>query len=170
LKIEIPDEYFSEEELKNTPKRFEEFIEDWMEDDFEFKTFENPDYDEIISLKDVKFYSLCSHHLLPFFGEIHVGYIPDEKIAGLSKLARAVDKVTHRPHVQEQLTEELVDFLEENLEPKGTMVIVEAEHLCMSMRGIKKPGHRTVTSAIRGVFANPPAGKNPREEFLRLIR
>ena len=103
--------------------------------------------------KDITFYSVCEHHLLPFYGKAHVAYIPDGKVAGLSKLARTVEVFARRPQIQENMTAEIADAIEKYLEPKGVMVFIEAEHMCMSMRGVQKPGTKTVTSVVRGAFA-----------------
>lgn len=167
MKLEIPDKCFNDEELKNTPKRHERFLKEWLEgsNDFNFTTFDNCGVNNMIIVKDITFYSLCSHHLLPFFGSVEVGYIPNEKICGLSKIARVVDKISHKPQLQERMTEEIADFLFKNLNPKGVIVIVSGEHLCMSMRGIKKPGHKTITSSVRGCFND----LNVKEEFFQLI-
>jgi GTP cyclohydrolase IA len=110
------------------------------------------DYDELILVRDIEVYSTCEHHLVPFFGFAHVGYIPNEKgqITGLSKLARLVDVYARRPQVQERMTSQIADALMTVLEPRGVLVVIEAEHLCMSMRGVRKPGAKTVTSAVRG--------------------
>ena len=110
------------------------------------------DYDELILVRDIEVYSTCEHHLVPFFGFAHVGYIPNEKgqITGLSKLARLVDLYARRPQVQERMTSQIADALMGVLEPRGALVVIEAEHLCMSMRGVRKPGAKTVTSAVRG--------------------
>jgi GTP cyclohydrolase IA len=110
------------------------------------------DYDELILVRDIEVYSTCEHHLVPFFGFAHVGYIPNEKgqITGLSKLARLVDVYARRPQVQERMTSQIADALMAVLEPRGALVVIEAEHLCMSMRGVRKPGAKTVTSAVRG--------------------
>jgi GTP cyclohydrolase I len=110
------------------------------------------DHDELILVRDIELYSICEHHLVPFFGYAHVGYIPNEKgqITGLSKLARLVDVYAHRPQVQERMTSQIADALMTVLEPRGALVVIEAEHLCMSMRGVRKPGAKTVTSAVRG--------------------
>jgi GTP cyclohydrolase I len=112
------------------------------------------DHDELILVRDIELYSTCEHHLVPFFGFAHVGYIPNEKgqITGLSKLARLVDVYSHRPQVQERMTSQIADALMEVLEPRGALVVIEAEHLCMSMRGVRKPGAKTVTSAVRGIM------------------
>ena len=111
-------------------------------------------HDEMVLVKDIELWSLCEHHLVPFFGRAHVGYIPNEKgeITGLSKLARLVDLFAKRPQVQERLTTQIADALEEVLSPRGVIVVIQAEHLCMSMRGVRKPGAKTVTSAVRGLF------------------
>jgi GTP cyclohydrolase I len=110
------------------------------------------DHDELILVRDIEVYSTCEHHLAPFFGFAHVGYIPNEKgqITGLSKLARLVDVYARRPQVQERMTSQIADALMTVLEPRGALVVIEAEHLCMSMRGVRKPGAKTVTSAVRG--------------------
>lgn len=109
-------------------------------------------HDELILVRDIEVYSTCEHHLVPFFGFAHVGYIPNEKgqITGLSKLARLVDVYARRPQVQERMTSQIADALMNVLEPRGALVVIEAEHLCMSMRGVRKPGAKTVTSAVRG--------------------
>lgn len=110
-------------------------------------------HEEMILLKDIPFYSMCEHHLLPFYGKAHVAYIPEGgRIVGLSKLIRVTDVIARRPQLQERLTSNVADIIMEELKPKGVAVVVEAEHLCMSIRGIKKPGAITVTSAVRGVF------------------
>ncbi len=112
------------------------------------------DHEEMVLVRDIELYSTCEHHLVPFFGLAHVGYIPNEKgqITGLSKLARLVDVYARRPQVQERMTSQIADAMMEILEPRGVIVIIEAEHLCMSMRGVRKPGAKTVTSAVRGSF------------------
>lgn len=131
------------------------------------KTFE-VDHDEVIVVRDITFYSICEHHLVPFFGKAHVGYLPKKggRITGLSKLARLVDGYAKRPQVQERLTGQIADAIEEKLDPQGVAVVLEAEHMCMSMRGIKKPGSRTVTSSMRGIFRESASS---RAEVLRLI-
>lgn len=124
-------------------------------------------YDEMVAVRDIEFYSLCEHHLLPFFGRAHLAYIPDGRIVGLSKLPRLVDLFSHRLQVQERLTTEIADALEEVLRPKGVAVVVEASHLCMMMRGVEKQGTQTVTSAMRGIFKADPRTRN---EFLDLVK
>ncbi|ANE48677.1 GTP cyclohydrolase [Paenibacillus swuensis] len=124
-------------------------------------------HEELVIVKDIVYYSQCEHHMAPFFGKAHIGYIPSGKIAGLSKLARLVEAVTRRLQVQERITSEIADIMDEVLQPHGVMVVVEGEHLCMCARGVKKPGSRTMTSAVRGLFRTDPAA---RSEFLSLIR
>jgi GTP cyclohydrolase I len=126
-------------------------------------------HDEMIMVRDIDVESLCEHHLLPFSGKAHVAYVPnrDGRITGLSKLARLVDVLAKRPQVQERLTTQIADVLERTLNPRGVFVVIEAEHLCMSMRGVKKPGSITVTSAVRGVFRSDP---RTRAEAMGLIR
>jgi len=125
-------------------------------------------HDEMVLVRDIPLYSLCEHHLIPFLGKAHVAYIPgkDGRITGLSKIARLVEGYSRRPQVQEKLTVQIADAMEQTLEPRGVMVIIEAEHLCMSMRGIQKAGSTTVTSAVRGLFRQNVA---TREEAMRLI-
>lgn len=116
-------------------------------------------HDELVLIKDIPFASMCEHHFVPFIGRAHVGYIPNEQgqVTGLSKLARLVDLVAKRPNLQERITSEVADTLERVLAPRGVIVIIEAEHLCMSMRGVRKPGSVTVTSAVRGIMRDDPA-------------
>jgi GTP cyclohydrolase IA len=117
---------------------------------------EGADFDEMIMVRDIPLYSMCEHHLIPFNGKAHVAYIPNksQQITGLSKIARVVDMLAKRPQVQERLTTEIAEAIERALSPRGVFVVIEAEHLCMTMRGIKKPGAVTVTSAVRGLFRN----------------
>jgi GTP cyclohydrolase I len=124
---------------------------------------------EMVVLKDIPFYSMCEHHLLPFYGVAHVGYIPNEegRIVGISKLARVVETIARRPQVQERMTTEIADTILEGIKADGVAVVVQAEHLCMIMRGIKKPGSNVITSAIRGSFHSNPAS---RAEFFSLIQ
>ena len=124
---------------------------------------------EMVVLKDIPFYSMCEHHLLPFFGVAHVGYIPNDegRIVGISKLARVVETIARRPQVQERMTTDIADAIAEGIKAVGVAVVVQAEHLCMVMRGIKKPGSNVITSAIRGSFHSNPAS---RAEFFSLIQ
>jgi GTP cyclohydrolase IA len=117
---------------------------------------EGADFDEMIMVRDIPLYSMCEHHLIPFSGKAHVSYIPNksQQITGLSKIARVVDTLAKKPQVQERLTTEIAEAIEQALSPRGVFVVIEAEHLCMTMRGIKKPGAVTVTSAVRGLFRN----------------
>jgi len=123
-------------------------------------------YDEIVLVRDIAFNSVCEHHLLPFMGQAHIGYLPDGRVLGLSKLARVVETLSHRPQVQERLTEEIATLLEEELGAKGVAVVVEATHTCMTIRGVRKPGSLCVTSAMKGVFR---ANVSSRAEVMSLI-
>ncbi len=127
------------------------------------------DHDEMVMVRDIPLYSNCEHHLIPFIGKAHVAYIPndDGRITGLSKIARVVEGFARRPQVQERLTVQIADALQSALDPRGVMVVIEAEHLCMSMRGVKKPGTTTVTSAVRGLFRQ---NLSTREEAMRFIQ
>ena len=127
------------------------------------------DHDEMVMVRDIPFASLCEHHLIPFIGRAHVAYIPgdDGRITGLSKLARLVDGYARRLQVQERMTTEIADAIEQALAPRGVLVVVDAEHLCMSMRGVKKPGTSTVTSAVRGLFRNDAATRMEAMQFVR---
>ena len=125
-------------------------------------------HDEMVMIRDIPFYSVCEHHLLPFFGRAHIAYIPGAgKIVGISSLARALEVLAKRPQVQERLTSQFTDLIVTRLRPKGAMVVIDAEHLCMSMRGVKKPGTRVVTSAVRGTFRSK---ESTRMEMLALLR
>lgn len=144
--------------LKDTPRRVAEAYRELFaglhrDPGDELNTFFEVEHDEMVVVRDIPFYSICEHHLLPFMGRAHVAYIPrGGRITGLSKLARAVDVAARRPQVQERLTGEIADAIVARLDPRGVVVVMEAEHLCMTMRGIKKPGSITVTSAVRGIF------------------
>lgn len=159
--------------LQDTPERvarmYAEICSGLHEDpaDHLTVTFESS-HDEMVMVRDIPLYSLCEHHLIPFVGKAHVAYIPgkDGRITGLSKIARLVDGYSRRPQVQEQLTVQIADAMEGTLEPRGVMVVMEAEHLCMSMRGIQKSGSTTVTSAVRGLFRE---NISTREEAMRFI-
>ncbi len=145
------------EGLVETPERIARMYEEifaGMDMDCEeilSKTF-TVDNDEMVIVKDITFYSTCEHHFMPFYGKAHVAYIPNGKVVGLSKLARAVEVYAKRPQIQEQLTSQVADALMEHLNPKGVIIMMEAEHMCMTMRGVKKPGSKTVTFAMRGAF------------------
>jgi GTP cyclohydrolase IA len=160
--------------LKETPRRvadmYREVFSGLREDpDAVVDAVFDVGHDEMIMVRDIPLYAQCEHHLVPFVGKAHVAYVPgkDGRITGLSKLARLVDVLSRRPQVQERLTTEVAEVLERVLKPRGVFVVVEAEHLCMSMRGVKKPGSVTVTSAVRGVFKTDA---RTRSEALGLIR
>jgi len=123
-------------------------------------------YDEMVLVRDISFNSMCEHHLLPFMGKAHVGYLPRGKVTGLSKLARVVEEISRRPQVQERMTHQIADLINADLDPKGVIVILEAEHTCMTIRGVRKPGSLTVTSAVRGLFKSNPSS---RAEAMALI-
>ena len=160
------------EGLKETPERIARMCGELyggMEEDAAVhlsKTF-SVDSNEMVIEKDITFYSTCEHHILPFYGKVHIAYIPDGKVVGLSKLARTVEVFARRLQLQEQLTGQIADALMESMQPKGALVMIEAEHMCMTMRGIKKPGSRTVTLAKRGVFETDSALE---ERFFRMMR
>ena len=164
-------EDISREGLKDTPGRIARMCEELyggMEEDASVhlsKTF-SVDSSEMVIEKDITFYSTCEHHILPFYGKAHIAYIPDGKVVGLSKLARTVEVFARRLQLQEQLTGQIADALMEFMQPKGALVMIEAEHMCMTMRGIKKPGSRTITLARRGVFESDPALE---ERFFRML-
>ena len=159
------------EGLAETPDRiarmYEEICGGMNEDAAEHlkKTF-TAENNEMVVEKDITFYSMCEHHMLPFYGKVHIAYIPDGKVVGLSKLARTVEVFARRLQLQEQLTGQIADALMEYMQPKGALVMVEAEHMCMTMRGIKKPGSQTVTLARRGVFETAPTLE---ERFFRML-
>ena len=123
-------------------------------------------YDEVVVVRDISFNSMCEHHLLPFMGKAHIGYIPNGKVLGLSKLARVVESISHRPQVQERMTEEIASLMESELDAKAVGVVVEATHSCMTMRGVRKPGSLCVTSAMKGLFRTNPSS---RAEIMQLI-
>ncbi|WP_370455146.1 GTP cyclohydrolase I FolE [Planomicrobium sp. CPCC 101079] len=156
--LEAVGEDVEREGIRDTPKRvakmYAEVFSGLNEDPKEFfKTVFHEGHEELVLVKDIPFYSMCEHHLVPFFGKAHVAYIPrDGVVTGLSKLARAVETVAKRPQLQERITSTIADSLVDTLNPHGVFVMVEAEHLCMTMRGIKKPGAKTVTAVSRGVF------------------
>lgn len=160
------------EGLRDTPARvarmYEEIFSGLHHDPAEVLSARfHVDHDEVVLVKDIPFYSACEHHLLPFFGQAHVAYLPGHGVVtGLSKLARLVDSVAKRPQIQERMTNVVAETLQHELDAAGVMVIIEAEHLCMTMRGIKKPGSKTVTLASRGAYEDP----DHQEEILRMLR
>lgn len=161
------------EGLLDTPKRvakmYAEMFRGLTIDPREyFETIFHEEHEEVVLVKDIPFYSMCEHHLVPFYGHVHVAYIPrNGKITGLSKLARAVEAVAKRPQLQERITRTVANAIMEKLDPHGVMVIVEAEHMCMTMRGVKKPGSKTVTTVARGCFE---VDAEKRKEVLTLIK
>jgi GTP cyclohydrolase I len=170
--LEAVGENPSREGLKDTPRR----IADMYADIFSGLDMDPRDalivgfdegHHEMVILKDIPFYSMCEHHFLPFFGLAHVGYIPKGRIAGASKVARAVDILAKRPQLQERLTTQIAEAMVEALKPNGVAVVIEAEHMCMTMRGVKKPRSKIVTSAMRGIFRENPA---TRAEFMSLLQ
>ena len=160
-------------DLLETPRRvaemFEEIFSGVAQDaKKELEVILEQKHDEIVLLKNIPLYSICEHHLIPFMGKAYIAYIPNQgRVTGLSKLARVVDILSKRPQVQERLTTQIAEIIMSKLKPKGCMVVIEAEHLCMSMRGVKKPGTLTVTSAVRGIFQK---SEKTRAETLALMR
>jgi GTP cyclohydrolase I len=153
--------------LRDTPRRVAAaYAELLTPQPFEATTFPNDEgYDELVVARGIPFHSLCEHHLIPFVGVAHVAYLPGDRIVGLSKLARVVEHFARRLQVQERMTVQIADWLEEELQPKGVGVVLDAEHFCMTIRGVQKPGARTTTSALRGHVRNDPRA---RQEFLAL--
>ena len=161
------------EGLRKTPERFEKVLchltSGYRQDPahvLNAAVFEVP-YDQMVVVRDIEVFSLCEHHLLPFFGKCHVGYIPDGKVIGLSKLPRLVDMFAKRLQVQERLTMQVAETIQESIRPKGVAVVIEAKHLCMMMRGVEKQNSLAVTSSMVGVFKD---NQNTRNEFLNLVR
>lgn len=166
--IRVCGEDSNREGLTETPKRYVNFLKEFCSPpEFNFTTFANEGNDEMIIVKSVPFYSLCEHHLVPFFGTAAIGYIPTDKLAGLSKLPRVLDMFARRLQNQERITNQVAQYLSEYLQAKGVAVVLEARHLCVEMRGVEKPGTITTTSAMLGVFKNQV---NTRQEFLNLIK
>lgn len=156
------------EGLKDTPKRYIKFMEEFLKpDDFNFTTFENEGTDEMILQKDIPFFSLCEHHTAPFFGMATVAYIPNGKIVGLSKLARTVQLYAHRFQNQERITSQIADRLQEELDPQGVAVTLSARHFCMEMRGVKTHDTHTITTKLIGAFKND---NKARAEFMANVR
>jgi GTP cyclohydrolase I len=160
-------------DIKDTPKRVADMYEEILSGtrvnpEKELEVVFEKEHDEMVLLKGIPLYSICEHHMLPFIGRAHVAYLPsDNRVTGLSKIARVVDVFSKRLQVQERLTTDIADTIMRKLKPKGVLVVIEAEHLCMSMRGVKKPGVMTITSAVRGVFRK---NEKTRSEALSLIR
>ncbi|WP_017755589.1 GTP cyclohydrolase I FolE [Calidifontibacillus oryziterrae] len=173
LILEAVGEDPNREGLLDTPKRvakmYEEVFAGIHQDPKDyFNTIFSEQHEELVLVKDIPFYSMCEHHLVPFFGKAHVAYIPKGgKVVGLSKLARSVEAVARRPQLQERITTTIADAIVEKLKPYGVMVVIEAEHMCMTMRGVQKPGSKTITSAVRGCFEKDAAS---RAEVLSLIK
>lgn len=161
------------EGLLDTPKRvakmYAEMFSGLNEDPkYQFTAVFSEVHDEVVLVKDIPFYSMCEHHLVPFYGKAHVAYLPSgDKVTGLSKLARAVEVAARRPQLQERLTDQVATALEEALNPRGVFVMVEAEHMCMTMRGIKKPGSKTITTVAKGLYKED---REERKEILSLMR
>jgi len=160
------------EGLRDTPRRISQMYAEILAgldvDPAEFLSVQfGNGYDEMVILRDIPFYSMCEHHFLPFHGVAHVGYIPDGRVVGISKIARVVEAFAKRPQLQERLTAQVADCIMRAVKPDGVAVVVEAEHLCMTMRGVRKPGSRMVTSAMRGGFRKQSV---TRAEFLSLVQ
>lgn len=156
------------EGLKETPLRYVQFMNQFLNPPpFNFTTFDAEGADELVIVKDIPFYSLCEHHMAPFFGVAHVGYFPADKIVGLSKIPRVVDMFARRLQNQERITKQVAAYLSEHLNPLGVGVVLEARHMCMEMRGVEKPGAVTTTSAMSGLLKT---SWNARQEFLKLIK
>lgn len=172
LLLEGIGEDVNREGLKDTPDRIARMYEEiygGMEEDAKehlAKTF-TAENNEMVIEKDIVFYSTCEHHLMPFYGKAHIAYIPDDKVVGISKLARTVEVFARRLQIQEKLTAQIADAIMEYLQPKGVMVVLSAEHMCMTMRGVKKPGSQTITMVSRGVFAEDQGLRNT---FLQVIK
>jgi len=161
-------EWDSDPHLKQTPDRFARMLKDLTTpDDFDFTTFPNEGVDQMVIIKDIPFYTLCAHHVIPFYGYAHIGYVPDADIAGLSKFARTVKHFCKSLNVQEELTQTICNYLRDELQPVGVAVVMQAEHLCMTMRGAQVPGTKTTTSALWGCFRDPL--EQARAEFFSAI-
>lgn len=159
----------SSEHGEKTPERFVKMLVELTKPEpYNFTVFDNTEHiDQMVTITDLPFYSLCNHHVIPFFGKAHVAYVPNEKVAGLSKFGRAVKNISRGLWVQEHLTTAIADFLEEKLQPRGVAVVMKGEHLCMAMRGVQMPGALTTTACMRGVFADHK--RTAKAEFLNLI-
>ena len=172
LKLGIGEKYIDPEAVENTPDRvaraYSELFAGYQGDPAEIlsRVFEDP-HDEMVIVAGIPMFSMCEHHMLPFIGEVHIGYIPDGYLLGISKMARLVEIYARRLQLQERLTSQIADSIMKHVKPKGVAVVVNAEHTCMTMRGVNKPGARTTTSAMRGLFKEDAKS---RSEFLELIK
>ena len=162
------------EGIKRTPERVAEFYEEFFDgynediDNIISVHYQTEEYEEIVIVKDIQLYSMCEHHLLPFSGKVHIAYLPKKgRIVGVSKLVRVVEAFAHRLQLQERLSEQIADTIMKTIQPKGAMVVIEAEHLCMTMRGVRKPGAKMITSAMRGIFLKDA---RTRAEALSLLK
>lgn len=166
--LDLMQQPYQSEGLKDTPKRVLKFYDQFLHpDQFNFTTFKNEGVDEMVICGDIPFYSLCEHHMVPFFGWGHIAYIPNDKIVGLSKLPRTLDKFARQLQNQERITKQVAEYIMQELNPKGVGVILKARHLCVEMRGVEKPGTMTTTSCMLGVFKTD---LNCRQEFLQLVK
>lgn len=170
LVLEGIGEDLNREGLQGTPDRVARFYEEWLAPDFSSATFSSDGYSQLIVTRGIRFVSMCEHHMLPVIGVAHVGYIPaedeDGRVIGLSKMVRVVDRHSRRLTIQERMTRDIIEELCKLTKPAGAMVVVEAEHYCMSMRGVHRPGHVTSTSAVKGRLQEAA----PRDEFMRIVR
>lgn len=172
--LEAVGEDVNREGLLDTPKRVAKMYQEMfsglqMDPRDYFETVFHEDHDELVLVKDISFHSMCEHHLVPFYGKAHVAYIPnDGKVAGLSKLGRCVETIARRPQLQERITSTVADTIMEMLEPKGVYVIIEAEHMCMTMRGLKKPGAKTVTSVAKGIYETDEVKRREVISFIQM--
>ena len=166
--LECIGEDVKREGLIDTPKRYVKFLKEFCTPEkFNFTTFQNEGSDRMIIVKDIPFFSLCEHHLAPFFGTASIAYIPNDKIVGLSKIPRTLDLFARKPQNQERIGKQVADYLMKQLNPKGVAVVIEARHLCVEMRGVEKHNVQTITSEMKGVFMDD---LNCRQEFLQLIK
>ena len=167
-------EDLNREGIKRTPERVAEFYEEFFTgynediDNLISVHYQTEEYEEIVIVKDIQLYSMCEHHLLPFSGKVHIAYLPKKgRIVGVSKLVRVVEAFAHRLQLQERLSEQIADTIMKTVQPRGAMVVIEAEHLCMTMRGVRKPGAKMITSAMRGIFLKDA---RTRSEALSLLK
>ena len=174
MRLEAFGEDTKREGIKRTPERVAEFYEEFFDgynediDNIISVHYQTEEYEEIVIVKDIQLYTMCEHHLLPFSGKVHIAYLPKKgRIVGVSKLVRVVEAFAHRLQLQERLSEQIVDTIMKTVQPKGAMVVIEAEHLCMTMRGVRKPGAKMITSAMRGIFLKDA---RTRAEALSLLK